>query len=587
MAYDSLVLSAVVDELNKTLLSARIEKIHQPAKHDVVILFHSPKGKYKLVLSADARLARAHLSQHSRENPLTPPLFCMVLRKHLEGGRLIRISQPDFERVLHLHIESMDELGRLTEKVLICEIMGKHSNVVLIDSATDTILDAAVRFTHAVNRYREILPGKTYVSPPTQGKLNPLEVVDDRFKQLLWAAAVDEKIARTTVEKWLLNTFTGLSPQTCREIYFRSGLALSGLADLGEYEMQTLWEAFTLVIGPISANQYHPTIVRDSHGQVTAFSAIDLLQYEGLTKEHDTMNGILDLYYQTKFEQMRTTQIKDRLMKVVSNELTRNQKKLAIQEETIAEAEKADKFRVLGELITANLHLIKPYQTSAELVDYYDPEQKTVTVELDPSLSPSENAQANFKKYNKAKAGKNAALSLRIDIKAELAYLETVAANIENIEDLSALAEIKTELVEQGCIKEKIRGKQKKVNTAESLPLEFKSPDGLTIWVGKNNKQNDWLTLKKAKPNDLWLHVKDIPGSHVIVRAETAEIPDRTLEQAAELAAYFSKARTSSTVPVDYTQRKNVHKPNGAKPGMVIYENQRTIYVTPPKGISD
>lgn len=589
MAYDSLVLSALINELNQTILGARIEKIYQPGKTDIVIIFHTPAGKQRLFMSADPGMARVHLTRFNRENPLTPPMFCMVLRKHLEGGKLTRISQPDFERIIRLHIESYDELGRLSEKILVCEIMGKHSNIILLNSEDNVILDGIIRFSHAVNRYREVLPGRSYIAPPGQGKINPLHISEYDFKSILWKKVLTcAESAPASPDKWLLQTFTGLSPQTCREMFLLSGLAEDiTLDNFGEHELQKLWEAFSSMMEKTKKAAFCPTLVLDNNKQPVAFSAYDLVQFGPLPKLHGSMNEITDRFYQARYEQNLFRQLRDRLNKTVSNEISRNRKKLTFQEETIALAKAAEEYRKAGELLMANLHLLKPYMESVTLPDFYDPGQKEITIALDPSLTPSENAQAYFKKYNKAKAGKKAARELQREIEQELAYLESVSANIDQAASLEDLAEIKTELAEQGYIREKSTGKNKKTPAPESRPWQFSTEEGTIIWVGKNNKQNDWLTCKKAKASDIWLHVKDSPGSHVIVRSENGDIPEKVLIQAALLAAYFSKARNSAKVPVDYTLRKYVHKPNGAKPGMVIYENQRTVYVTPPRELSE
>lgn len=587
MAYDSLVLSAIINELNPLIIGARIEKIYQPAKTETIMLLHTRQGKHRLVLSADARMARVHLTQFHRENPLTPPLFCMVLRKHLEGGRIKGIEHPAFERIVHFYIEGTDELGRVSEKILVCEIMGKHSNIILLDE-DKVILDGIVRFTHAVNRHREIFPGRPYVNPPEQGKTDPTKVSEDDFRQLLWGKATAG--IPTKVEKWLLNTFIGLSPQSCREIFFRSGIDLNSSIDvLGEYELQKIWAAFSEVIEATKSGKFTPTLVEEGN-QCIAFSAIDLFHLGVTEKRYGSMNEIVDLFYHSKQQGYIFAQLRDHLSRVIEDELARNQKKLAHQEDTIAQAREAEEFRVIGEIITANLHLLKNYQSHARLVNFYDPEQKELDVNLDPSLTPAQNAQAYFKKYNKAKAGKNKAELLKEKIMQEINYLESISANLEQANTLEDLEEIKAELVEGGYIKLKLskqKSPRRKESSRDSQPLQFTTPEGLTIWVGKNNKQNDYLTLKKAKANDLWLHVKDIPGSHVIVRSETGEIPDASLHMAAMLAAYFSKARHSSKVPVDYTKRKNVQKPSGAKPGMVIYENQRTLYVDPPQSLKE
>lgn len=582
MAFDGPVLAAVTRELNDNLLNSRIEKIYQPAAGEIVMLLHDRRQKARLVLSADAREARVHITSEVRENPMTPPLFCMVLRKHLEGGRIVKFAQTGLERVLHIHVEAVDELGRLAEKVLVHEIMGKHSNIILLDPAGNTILDGIHRYSHAVSRHREVLPGRTYIAPPQQEKADPLTVTEDAFREAVWQAPEQQTLAKT-----LLAGFSGLSPQTCREIVARSGIPPDTAVGIcGDYELQKLWQSFAALAQDIASGCFRPTLVLDTAGQALAFSAIDLTVEENRIKEHGPMNDILDRYFALRRQKTGLEQRKNHLLQTVTQEKEKLTKKLAIYEAALAEAADAGKYKITGELLTANLYRLPKGGTEAEVINYYDPAGATMVIELDPRLTPAENAQQYFRKYAKAKTGAEFALAQKEPVQAEVYYLDSVLSNLAQAENLAEVNEIRTELAEQGYIKEKPVQRKAKTGAGSEgeplAPLEFLSSDGLTILVGRNNRQNDRLTLRTAQPEDIWLHVKDIPGSHVIIRcSHLAGTPDRTLAEAAELAAYYSKARASANVPVDYTRRKHVHKPKGAKPGMVIYEQQRTLYVTP------
>ncbi|MFZ5640740.1 MAG: Rqc2 family fibronectin-binding protein [Bacillota bacterium] len=592
MAFDGPVMAAVTRELNGEMLNSRIEKIYQPAAAEIVLLLHTRQKKARLVLSADAREARVHITGEVRENPLTPPLFCMVLRKHLEGGRIIKFAQNGLERVLRIHVEAVDELGRLAEKVLVHEIMGKHSNIILTDPVENVIIDGIKRYSHAVSRHREILPGRTYVAPPEQEKANPLTVTEETFRETVWQAPEQQTLAKA-----LLAGFSGLSPQTCREIVARSGLAPdTAVGTCGDYELQKLWFSLHGLVRNIQSGSFRPTLVLNTAGEAVAFSAVDLTLEENpgdedsaktrLIKEHSSMNEVLDRYFSLRRQKLALEQQKGHLLQVVTHEKEKLAKKLAIYEETLAEAADAEKHKIAGELLTANLYQLSKGAASAEVINYYDPAGATIVVELDPQLTPVENAQLYFKKYTKARTGAEFAKSQKEPALAEVSYLDSVLTSLTQAESTAELNEIRSELTEAGYLKEKPlhrKGRAGANKDAEPLPpLEFFSSDGLTVLVGRNNRQNDRLTLRTAGPEDVWLHVRDIPGSHVIIRCgHLDEVPDRSLEEAAMLAAYYSKARASANVPVDYTLRKHVHKPRGAKPGMVIYENQRTVYVTP------
>jgi len=584
MSFDGLVMSAVKAELQEKLIGGRIEKIYQPLAGELTIMVHNNKEKFRLLLSADARDARVHLTHTVKENPLTPPMFCMVLRKHLEGSRIIAIEQLGLERVLKITADALDELGRMTEKHLLCEVMGKHSNIILVDSRSNVILDGIKRYSYGTSRHREVLPGRQYVPPPETGKLSPPDVDEDTFRHAVWAPEEEYP-----VDKLILQKFEGFSPQTCREIAVRAGLDPEQSSQgLGELDLQRLWGAFRQIIECVYTGSFTPVLCFNA-GRPTAFSAVRMSRFTDLNCKTGTMNDVLDEFFSTRDKQERLRRAAAELLKVIKNELKKVQKKISIHQEILSKTVDSEKLKITGELITANIYQIPARAKTVELIDYYDPSAKTVAVELDPQLTAAANAQAYFKRYSKARSGQAVAKTYVAEAAGELAYLESVFISVEQAEKMSDLLEIKAELIKEGYLKPPQEPKKGRKTAASPEPepikfnVEVENKDwGLQILVGRNNRQNDYLTLKLAMPDDLWLHVKDIPGSHVIVRnPQKNVIPDHVIEQAASLAAYYSKARQSTKAPVDYTLRKHVRKPKGAKPGMVIYENQKTVYVEP------
>ena len=579
MSFDGLVMAATRHELLKKIAGGRIEKIYQPLAEEIVLIIHKDRNKFRLLASANARDARIHLTGTARENPLTPPLFCMVLRKHLEGGKISGIDQTGLERVLVIRVEAVDELGILSEKNLVIEIMGKHSNIVLVDPASNMVLDGINRYSYATSRHREILPGRQYTPPPETGKINPLEVGEDEFRSAMWDPDRD-----MPVESLILQSFDGFSPQTCREIVTRAGLE-PGMSSqsLGELELNLLWQVFREIMDNTKSDRFQPVGCYEG-SRPEAFSAIGFTRLPGGVCKTGNMSEILDEFFSVRERQEQFRRTAADLNRVVGGEIKKCRKKIAIHEENLRRAENAEILKIFGELITSNIYQIPRGAKSVEFVNYYDPAGKTVCIELDPRLAPAENAQAYFKRYVKARSGKTAAESFLVRTRAELAYLESVAVAVNQAELDNDLVEIRAELTKEGYIRPaKTKGPAKKTGpTAEPKPMSFTSGEGLTILVGRNNRQNDYLTMKLAGPDDIWIHVRDIPGAHVIVQNRQApDIPDGTLKMAAEIAAFYSRARESSKVPVDYTLRKNVRKPKGAKPGMVIYENYQTIIVEP------
>ncbi|KJS17599.1 MAG: fibronectin-binding protein [Peptococcaceae bacterium BRH_c4b] len=584
MPYDGLVLAAVKNELTQLLTGGRIEKIYQPAREEIHMIIHrQQQGRLRLLLNASAGLARVHLTSGTRENPAAAPLFCMVLRKHLEGGRINSIDQQGLERILVITVDARDELGRPSSKKLVCEIMGRHSNIILLDSE-NTILDGIRRYTHAVSRHREVLPGRPYIAPPPQNKLNPLELDEEEFFRVLLSRPLNKNIT-DIIQK----DFEGLSPLMAGEIVYRSGLSLNTPLELcGEYELRTVWLNLRKIMKDTGAGQFRPTLVLDPKKLPLEFAAFELTRFTGFETLPGGMNSLVDHYYCRKQEEEILEREKQSLLATVRKEMSRLGKKLALQLESIDEAGEREQFRIAGDLITANIYRINKGDREAVLEDFYQPECPAVAIALDPRLSPSENAQQYFKKYNKAKSTLAAARYQAGLSASELHYFSGVENAIIMAETTGETAQIRQELASQDYLKlpPPPRGKKSKERDIPH-PLVFVSSSGITILVGKNNRQNDHLTMKMARDDDIWLHTKDIPGSHVIIRASGQEPEETTLTEAASLAAYFSKARESGRVPVDYTLRKYVSKPGGAKPGYVIYTNQKTLFVDPRQDLAE
>ncbi|MCL6635461.1 MAG: NFACT family protein [Peptococcaceae bacterium] len=585
MPFDGLVLAAVRRELEEKLAGGRIERIYQPDKNELILVVHRPGGRHRLLLSADARHARVHLTATARENPTTPPLFCMVLRKHLEGGRVLGFEQPGLERVLVIKIESRDELGRPGEKQLICEIMGKHSNIILVEPAPDTVIDGIRRYSHAVSRYREVLPGRPYLPPPAQGKLNPLLADEEEFRQ-----ACLESPLETALPDLLQRRFEGFSTVTCREIVYRAGLPPdTPLDQCGDYDLRVLWQALRRVTEQAGRGRFEPCLAVSQKGEPVDFAALDLA-HTGYRREHGEMNSLLDAFFADRERKETLNREKTSLASVVNKETARLEKKLGLYAESLAETAGAEKMRLYGELLTANLYRLEKGSPGVTLENFYEEGCPPVTVPLNPQLTPLENARAFFKKYVKAKNTREALESRIALAREELDYLEGVRTALDLASDPAGLAEIRQELLEQGYLKQPAHaaGARKGKKEKQVLrPLSLVSTDGFEIFVGKNNKQNDYLTLKMARENDIWLHAKDMPGAHVIIRTEGREVPPATLAEAAALAAFFSRGRGSKNVPVDYTLKKHVRKPGGARPGMVVYERQRTIMAAPGEELAE
>lgn len=577
MAMDGFSICALTDELNWTLLGAKPDKIQQTESDELLISFFGAGTQKKLRLTANAAVARVCLTEDKKQSPKTAPLFCMLLRKHLTGARLREVRQPDFERVMEFVFDATDEFGEKCEKRLIAELMGRHSNIILV-GADGRVIDAIRHVDFSVSSVRQVLPGMAYQAPPPQEKLNPLHCDLNAVLEALSGADENQKI-----DKVILNTFRGISPLVAREICH---LAFSTcdrfFKELSFDQRLDLATACVRVFSFAKEKAFSPCylVSRDTE-KPFEFSSVDIHQY-GTGAEvisRDSMSQVVEEFYAEKDKRERMAHKSARLVKLVSTNLERCGKKLSAQMAELSDTEHSETYKKYGELLTANLYRLKQGEKMAVLEDFYDENYGQITIPMDTRISPADNAQRYFKKYAKAKNAKLVLAKQLAKTKEELSYLTSVEEELELAETEQDLAEIAQELFEQGYIKRTDKGKNKQT---VSKPMEFTTTDGFSVLVGKNNKQNDFLTLKLAKNADLWFHTKDIHGSHVILRYEHGkEFSDTAILEAARLAATYSKAKHSQNVPVDYTLVKYVKKPSGAAPGMVIYTDNQTVYVTP------
>ncbi|MFY9271917.1 MAG: NFACT RNA binding domain-containing protein [Thermacetogeniaceae bacterium] len=580
MSPDGVTLNLIVKELQEILIPARVERIYQPEKQEIVLNLRSSRKSRQLLISAQAENARLHLTTQEKKNPLTPPLFCAVLRKYLEGSRLTSIKQKGLDRVVNLSFSRIAESGEFQDVVLVVEIMGKHSNIILLDPS-NRIIDGIKRYSHALSRYREVLPGHEYVAPPSQKKVHPLDLSEDRFFQLM----TDQPLEKS-LEEILFQRIEGLSPVLAKEVVLQAGIEPElRLEYCGEHELRSLWLSILNFLFPLLNGKMLDPVVVYQEKQPAFYAPCPFIQYHGLTQAHySSVNEALDKFYQTRLEINTFQQSKAHLSALIKNELSRLNKKLLAQEQDEADAQKAMNYRLQGEMILAHLHTIDKGAREVTLPNLYEPGSPPINVILDPSLSAVQNAQRLFHKYNKARDTLKILQKHKKDTTAEIRYLSTVQFALEQADSLKELHEIQAELMEAGYLASKEKNKHKKKVQKKEAPQikQIISQDGFTILIGKNNKQNDYLTMRLAKDEDYWLHAKESAGAHVVVKSKPGqEIPPTTLEEAAGLAAYFSEARHSSKVPVDCTKRKNVSKPTGARPGFVIYKNYETFYVAP------
>lgn len=577
MPFDGITIRALACELN-SICDGRIDKIHQPERDELSLSIRNSTGNVKLVISANPRWSRIHISTSRKPNPAKPPSFCMMLRKVLEGGKIRSIEQIDFERIVHIVIEAMDDFGDWKKKILVCELMGKHSNIILVNPENNLIIDAIKKYGSDVSPLREVLPGKPYISPPGQGKVNPLSVTYSGFCAAMWQQT-------GSLANAIFKAVSGISPFSARQICLHCGIDSDLPVDeCGEFEFTTVFEYIHNLIEGLSKGNINAGIVRKDNLPYE-FAPYHI---EGLAgfRSYPSINEACDSFYTTLLEHARLDSTKANLSRQIRSILDKAYKKKMAQEGDLNSARDKEKYREWGELITTFAYQLHKGDTEARLTNYYNNEE--VLIPLEARYTPIENAQRYFKTYNKSKRAINHLLELMKDNQADIDYLESVLVLIKRAENQDDIDDVIYELTKGGYLKTHARrtGKQ----SVKTEPRHFVSSDGLDILVGRNNHQNDRLTLKQSDRGDLWLHAKNIPGTHVIVRLPAniktiEDLPDTTLEEAATLAAYFSKASESEKVPVDYTFRSNVRKPAGSKPGMVIYDNYWTIMVNPQSPI--
>ncbi|MGL4731006.1 MAG: Rqc2 family fibronectin-binding protein [Clostridium sp.] len=571
MALDGIFLHSLVNSLKEEFLDSRVEKINQPEKDEIILTLKKNRKTKKLLISSSSNYARINITNTVKENPLKAPMFCMVLRKYLNTATLKNITQLDSDRVVILDFESTDELGFNSGYSLIVEIMGRHSNISLVRQRDNIVMDSIKHITADMNTFRVLYSGVEYKYPPKSLKLNAFNFSKEDFVTTCNELYSDKPIDN----KFFTYIFTGVSTNLSKELFFRINnlnisLDLSHLEDIFNFsnDFFNKIKSNNFLLASYATNN----TLKDFHcTEITSMK-------DCIYKTYDDPSSLIEEFY---FEKDRSDRLNNRshdLQKLVHNNIDRVKKKIKILQNTLKECEEKQKLNLFGELLTANIYSIKKGDKFVKVLNYYSENEEYINIPLNENKTPSENVQIYYKKYNKLKkAEENALIQLNI-AKDELAYLESVMSNILNVDNYGEIEDIKVELVETGYIAFKKSSKNSKKKP--SKPMHFISSDNIDIYVGKNNIQNDYLTLKFANKNDIWLHTKNIPGSHVIIR-HNGDVPDNTLNEAANLAAYYSKSKTSSNVPVDYTEVKHVKKPSGAKPGMVIYYTNKTIYITP------
>ena len=569
MPLDGFTLGLIARELNDALCGGRIDRIIQPERDELIFTVRNGGANHQLLLSASAGCARAHLTNVKKNSPLEPFNLCMLMRKHLIGGRIYEIRQAEADRILEIEIEHLDELGDRARKTIVCEFMGKHSNLIFTGS-DGRIIDSARRVSEAISSVREVLPGLRYERPPAHGKL-PFDQVNE---DALYAALRDKG---GPLNKLISACISGMSSQTARELAFRA--CGNEDAHIEECDLNAVCASIAAELHSIPL-ELSPAVLYGADGR-----PVDAIAFPYRSRAHlrseafPSISAAMDEFFRSRDRAERIAQKSAAIHRTLKNNIERCEKKLALQREALLGAERMDEYRVSGELLTANLHLAEKGMKSVYLPNYYDPELKEIEIPLDVKLSPAQNAQRYFKLYQKARNARTLAAEQIEKTSEELAYLEGQMDNLGKCSGESELAELRDELEKFGYVRRVTNRRQMK-QLPPSQPMKFTAPSGATILVGKNNLQNDKLTFS-ADPNEIWLHAKDMPGSHVIIVGENPD--DETIVYAAKLAAAYSKGANSSNVPVDYTRRRFVKKPSGAKPGFVIYTNQRTLYVTPER----
>ena len=574
MPLDAICLQAVVEELRPQLLNLRIDKVQQPARDQVILLL---RGNKRLLLNAGANAPRIQLTETARDNPAEPPMFCMLLRKHLVGARVAGITQPLLERLVRLELDITDDFGQPGKRTLVLEAMGRRSNLILLDGE-GRIIDCMRRVDADMSAQRQVLPGLYYEPPASVGRLPVTEESEEGFRQKLAAANPERQL-----DAFLLDSYFGISPLMARELAFRTaGASDARLLELNETGRTNFWREIYQFSDAIKENKFTPIMLK-KEGSPEEFACFPILQYGGLLEPErfDSFSALLDSFYEQRERQERVRQRGADLIRTATTARDRLQRKLAMQEKDYAATQDRDRLRICGDLITSNLYRMARGQSKLVCENFYDENCAETTIQLDPLLTPQQNAAKYYKRYTKAKTAEKYLREQMEFARRDAEYLESVLEEISHAETEQDFIDIRNELRDAGFLRK--QGKKEIKRAAK--PRGFRTTSGFRVLVGRNNRQNDQLTCKEADHRDLWFHTQKIHGSHVILCTEGREVDDDTIVEVAKLAAYYSQARESGNVPVDYTMVKNVKKPAGARPGMVIYKTCRTVNVTPDEAL--
>lgn len=567
MAFDGVTIAGIVSELKDTLVGNRIYKIAQPEKDELLLTIKGSCGQVRMLMSADASLPLLYLTEKNKTSPMTAPNFCMLLRKHLQNARIVSVTQPGLERIVRFELEHLNELGDLCRKYLIVELMGKHSNIIFCDEK-DMIIDSIKHISGMVSSVREVLPGRAYFIPKTQEKAELLDCTSEEIAAVL-------KLRSMPIFKAIYTGFTGISPCVAHELCVRAGIDADwSSSELEEDAFSKLTAVLRRLADDVQEGRFYYNVVYENH-QLVEYAATKLSSYsQEQSREFAHISELLEYYYAEKNTITRIRQRSADLRRIVQTALERNVKKYDLQIKQLQDTEKREKYKVYGELLNTYGYEAEAGAKSLEAINYYD--DQMITIPLDPTLSAGENAKKYFDKYQKLKRTCEALTTLTEDTKEEIEHLSSISTALDIALREEDLVQIKEELIESGYIRRKGNTKREKVT---SRPFHYISSDGYHIYVGKNNYQNEELTFKFATGNDWWFHTKGIPGSHVVVKADGEELPDRVFEEAGRLAAHYSQARGQEKVEIDYTQKKNVKKPNGSKPGFVVYYTNYSLVI--------
>jgi predicted ribosome quality control (RQC) complex YloA/Tae2 family protein len=570
MAFDGITIANIRSELDHTIAGGHLARIIQPEPDELILTVKNNSKQYRVLLSAGASLPLAYIASENKQAPMNAPNFCMLLRKHLSGGLLKAVTQPGLERVLVFHIEHRNELGDLKEYRLILELMGKHSNLILVNDE-NRIIDSIKRISFNVSSVREVLPGREYFIPQTQNKTDPFLVTEENFRSIVCTKEMP-------LFKAIYTSITGFSPVIGEEICARAGIDADAAANtLSEAETLHLCHTFLRMTEDIRAEHFSPNIVY-REDEPFEYASLPLMQFPNLKKQDfSSVSALIEHYYAEKELRTRIRQRSTDLRKIVNTALERNGRTLALQEKQMHDTEKREKYRIYGELLNTYGYSLEAGAKELQTVNYYTGEP--VTVPLDPMLSASENAKHYFERYNKLKRTAEALTERIQGTREDIEHLESISASLDIARDEADLQEIREELADFGYLKHRAQGKGRRKEKAK--PLHYISSDGFDIYVGKNNYQNEQVTFKIGGANDMWFHANDIPGSHVLVKSDGREIPDATYEEAGRLAAFYSKAKTAPKVEIDYTLRKNLRKGSGARPGFVVYHTNYSMMSRP------